>query len=480
MYIFLLLQFLNFCNGRESCKNGTSCGDVCLDYLISINSDYTEEEENDCVCGNEAFSTYLDDKFCCVPPSESSSAEFCWKDDETYTGHCPLDKSPAFVIDTSRSCHGECYKDLRYNKPENEYLHEDTDYDYNILPPPAPDIFKFPTDEKVVSEITIVNQVIVYDDTDRFHCSSGDLCVELKNICRGVALCPDKSDLQLCNDTLQNVKYCGYGGVRKHLETELVKHSFCQYSDEKKEYETIARTDVSSIIPEFSHNSFKYVNEDNGNDNWDHLKLLELLELEYETENFDCNYLEDNSFKLLNLGLECSNKDCYYPLGGGGQGGSSGCSDKSDQVYNIGLECKPISLVENVKTAACNAKDPHIIVNTFCFLSPEESEELQQNLTEKFFYTSFLTNCQSSCSQSIAGCQACTNPRYFNCTKNDIPVCIHPNLVCDGLPDCDSSIDESDCLDQYFTRNIVSPHATFQCPKYQYPGFPIYCKILFF
>ena len=81
MYIFLLLQFLNFCNGRESCKNGTSCGDVCLDYLISINSDYTEEEENDCVCGNEAFSTYLDDKFCCVPPSESSSAEFCWKDE---------------------------------------------------------------------------------------------------------------------------------------------------------------------------------------------------------------------------------------------------------------------------------------------------------------------------------------------------------------------------------------------------------------
>ena len=516
---FILFNFIILTKARENCnKYYPMCGDVCLDFLI-VRPDVEETQTFDCICGDEKFSTILDDtKYCCVPTSNSSSPEFCEKDLDNQIGLCS--SADASIIDRTRSCHRKCYQDLRYNKVEIETVWVENEID---LPSDSSteDII-----ESVFSQEPIKYEIIRYSETDRFLCSSGDQCVELKNICRGAALCQDKSDLQLCHDTLPHVKYCGYDRRRRHIETELVNHSYCLYDsnkDNQREYETIGRSDVSSIVAEFKHRNpriAKLIKEDH-DDTDNEYDIINDEDNEYGFHsNNNCNRYHRVTGELLEFGLRCSGYDfhCYYPLS---HWGERSCHDKSDQVYNIGLECQSQSLLENFKTQSCyDGKDlnniclckykcagPNVTTlphpsqdqidlydkykdycrsryscdcSHFCNLSPEDTEQFQRNLTEKYFFTTFLTNCQASCSYPGTGCVACTNPRYFKCTKNNIPICLHPDLVCDGVPNCDSSIDESDCLDQYFTRNIVSPHATFQCPKYQYPGFPIYCKILFF
>merc|ERR1719394_1450465 len=50
--------------------------------------------------------------------------------------------------------------------------------------------------------------------------------------------------------------------------------------------------------------------------------------------------------------------------------------------------------------------------------------------------------CKESCDMKTYNCIACTNPDYFNCNINNVPSCIHPELVCDGHAACDNSEDE--------------------------------------
>merc|ERR1711953_792245 len=43
-------------------------------------------------------------------------------------------------------------------------------------------------------------------------------------------------------------------------------------------------------------------------------------------------------------------------------------------------------------------------------------------------------NCQASCLEPGYGCTACENKKYFNCSSSS--KCLHPDLVCDGVPQC--------------------------------------------
>ena len=43
-------------------------------------------------------------------------------------------------------------------------------------------------------------------------------------------------------------------------------------------------------------------------------------------------------------------------------------------------------------------------------------------------------NCQASCLEPEYGCTACENKKYFNCSSSS--KCLHPDLVCDGVPQC--------------------------------------------
>ena len=80
--------------------------------------------------------------------------------------------------------------------------------------------------------------------------------------------------------------------------------------------------------------------------------------------------------------------------------------------------------------------------------------------------------CINSCQDPGYGCLACTNPNYFQCTKNNQSVCIHPDLHCNHHPDCDNAEDEhfEDCKDNYVEHFIVKEFATLRCPSKIYPN----------
>merc|ERR1719438_332394 len=96
--------------------------------------------------------------------------------------------------------------------------------------------------------------------------------------------------------------------------------------------------------------------------------------------------------------------------------------------------------------------------NTTC--SPELGEVRQQL-------------CKESCANStMDNCTACTNSDYFNCTINNVPSCIHPELVCDGHAACDNSEDEDlndpECRENLTRLGNIKPEATVRCTSKMY------------
>ena len=81
--------------------------------------------------------------------------------------------------------------------------------------------------------------------------------------------------------------------------------------------------------------------------------------------------------------------------------------------------------------------------------------------------------CQQSCFEPGPGCTACTNPDYFLCPLSG--VCIHPELRCDGHPQCQHGEDEdtASCLDIWVRNGVVSPAASMPCSSRQYPSMQI-------
>ena len=72
--------------------------------------------------------------------------------------------------------------------------------------------------------------------------------------------------------------------------------------------------------------------------------------------------------------------------------------------------------------------------------------------------------CQLSCSEPRSDCVACTNKEYFNCTKSG--QCVHPELVCDGHPQCSEEEDEDlrKCHLKYIENDVVQIQMQMQKP----------------
>ena len=80
-------------------------------------------------------------------------------------------------------------------------------------------------------------------------------------------------------------------------------------------------------------------------------------------------------------------------------------------------------------------------------------------------------NCTDSCSDPGYSCLACTNQKYFQCIRDNLRVCIHPQLVCNHHPDCDNVGDEEFevCYSEYVRKGLVDEFATLKCPSKIYP-----------
>ena len=82
--------------------------------------------------------------------------------------------------------------------------------------------------------------------------------------------------------------------------------------------------------------------------------------------------------------------------------------------------------------------------------------------------------CQHSCSNPEVGCSSCTNKEYFHCPLSGL--CLHPDLLCDGHPQCPFSEDETIdiCFERWVASNFVSSFASLKCsserkiPRYQH------------
>ena len=147
----------------------------------------------------------------------------------------------------------------------------------------------------------------------------------------------------------------------------------------------------------------------------------------------------------------------------------SQCPDKSDQVFNSSLTCR-----EHLKHHSdfhtqkfCNENYPEIQSDLICSNKTEWLSEQNPSYSDPH-------SCQSSCSVPGLDCQACSNSSYFLCPKSG--QCVHPDLVCDGHPQCVEGEDEdlSMCYDAFIKLKIIQPLAQFKCKSPLYENMDIF------
>ena len=155
---------------------------------------------------------------------------------------------------------------------------------------------------------------------------------------------------------------------------------------------------------------------------------------------------------------------------------SEKCLDKSDQIFYVGLTCR-----EHLQMYI----DEHD--NHFCNIPPyhpssKRGELVCQNKT-KFFEQKGKAlmdphDCQSSCSDKSQGldCKACTDSAYFICDSARNKTCLHPDLVCDGHPQCPGGEDEDldKCHKNYRVNQIIEPFASLRCTSTLYHNLEIF------
>ena len=78
-------------------------------------------------------------------------------------------------------------------------------------------------------------------------------------------------------------------------------------------------------------------------------------------------------------------------------------------------------------------------------------------------------NCWESCTNPGPNCTACTNTFFLLCPYSN--QCIHPDLQCDGHPQCEHGEDEDldMCKEKYQQNKVISKYATFRCQSIMYP-----------
>ena len=145
------------------------------------------------------------------------------------------------------------------------------------------------------------------------------------------------------------------------------------------------------------------------------------------------------------------------------------CSDKSDQVFNISLTCRQHlqQQVDFHTETFCNLdyvrdRNNLICTNKTQWLSTQDPAISDPHL------------CQSSCSIPDPDCLACTESSYFLCPRSG--QCVHPDLVCDGHPQCTEGEDED--LDLCHVKNMekgaIKTSETLRCRSLLYDNMDIH------
>ena len=162
------------------------CGDVCI-----------KDKSTLCTCGDgQQFSMVLDQKYCCL---EKLAKTQCHVGDDG-GGYCKSGQT----LNATQPCNNQCYNDYSGNNTA---------------------------------------QIL-------FKCKTVDQCVFVQLLCHGVAYCPDKSDLEICNSDIQCVSGVQSGFTKYDIHTTIVtQHSECgyHYLDNNGHYNTLSRRDETNL-----------------------------------------------------------------------------------------------------------------------------------------------------------------------------------------------------------------------------------------
>ena len=220
-------------------------------------------------------------------------------------------------------------------------------------------------------------------------------------------------------------------------------------------------------------------------------------------ESQDCNmYSSDGT--VIRYGERCrSQQHCYYPAYHNYRyetrrdiGFLPQCKDKSDQIFERHSQCNMSAHLDIYcekcqdnsshpywrykKGADCEPRcadktrfiqeqtDPNKTINCDKYLEdPDrywESDQHKNDVLDPH-------NCQASCLKPGYGCTACENKKYFNCSSSS--KCLHPDLVCDGVPQCPpvppSTEPEDEELERCKQKKEFRSDAIMKCQSIFYP-----------
>lgn len=111
------------------------------------------------------------------------------------------------------------------------------------------------------------------------------------------------------------------------------------------------------------------------------------------------------------------------------------CEDQSDRVHIAGQPCPNRTYYLDIHNSEW-CSDDSVKALTICTNSSAwlETTAIDQERLDDPHY------CQESCATPGLNCVACTGEKYFKCSRSN--TCIHPDLECDGQPQCPDNEDE--------------------------------------
>ena len=463
-FIFCCFQLIEVTlTSNTSCDftKELQCGDVCTGVRKL------------CYCGYDHFHVYVDEKHCCL--SSMSNDAQCYLDGDGH-GHC----SSGSPVPLNQTCNGKCYND--YNQRDTTKL----------------------------------------GPVSNFRCNSGDQCVPAMDICQGYSLCEDKSDVTACNANLTCSRSLdNRRGFKKYaLSAEIApEHHYCRYhfTDNDGLYDSIGREDETNLnvfikVKHLHYQHYQHL----------HINYSQLVDCSSEDGKvgilcgdtcvlnhhwcrhetvFSCGSGEDTfstwDSSLCGNGTFWRNKSCFQHFSGGNEVATFGlrcfgskqhcynpwyltqvdyyekwhtslkqnCEDFSDQIFQVNAICNITNYVNKYKDLFCSKMS-----NTSSDKLCEDSESWISVHIDPGYADPH--NCYGSCSDPGLGCTACSNPKYFKCKRNNMKVCLHPQLKCDGHPQCDQAEDEDvdQCYQDYLEKGIITKYATYKCKSIMYPN----------
>ena len=225
----------------------------------------------------------------------------------------------------------------------------------------------------------------------------------------------------------------------------------------------------------------------------DRLQLKRFCQNSTFWESLDCNDYHKLDGTVVRYGERCSGsqKHCMFPSylqydyeTYRADGRLPQCKDKSDQIFERQSKCdmrKHLDIYcdhcqdnrsnmfwwKNKTMGDCVTK----CANKTKFIQEQayphkqwKSDHLRNDVLDPH-------NCQASCLKAEYGCTACENKKYFNCSSSF--KCLHPDLVCDGVPQCPSvppsTEPEDEQLERCKEKGVFISDAIMKCQSIFYP-----------